>query len=274
MLNELFAPELSLIEQGLEKALPMPQQAALKPLWESMHYSLCSGGKRFRPLLSLLTARALGHQPEFVLPFALAVEMIHTYSLIHDDLPVMDNDDIRRGKPTNHKVYGEAMALLAGDALLTKAFEVAASSSPKSGGVVAALAKAAGDMGMVGGQVMDIQLEKPNKEQLQTIHNLKTGALIEVSVTGSATLCEASRNQSEALKKYAAGLGFAFQLADDIQDHNSERPEEISFTTLIGVDETARLLKQVSDEARHALDGFSEDADSLRRMVNINLTRV
>jgi geranylgeranyl diphosphate synthase, type II len=218
----------------------------------------------------------LGQPEEKVLPIALAVEMIHTYSLIHDDLPVMDNDDIRRGQLTNHKVYGDALALLAGDGLLTMAFEVLAQA--KQGKVVEAiaqLARAAGPGGMVGGQVMDIQAAKNmSVEQLQKIHELKTGALIAVSVRGAALLCDADAKQILALEKFGNTLGFAFQLADDVQDHDADQPEAVSFTSLLGMGKTVELLMHASEQAIAALEPFGAAAQPLREMVLLNQSRI
>lgn len=275
MLTTRFRAELDALESYLRSTLhPMPH-AALERFWESMFYSLLSDGKRFRPLLSLLTARALGHKAETVLPLAAAVELIHTYSLIHDDLPALDNDDLRRGRPTNHKVYGEAMALLAGDGLLTCAFSLLSQSpSPHAITAVHLLSEAAGPRGMVGGQVMDIETQKPDLEILEQIHQRKTGALIRVSVEAAAVMCSATSEQRNALADYGAQLGFAFQLADDLQDYKVDAPEKISFVTLLGVDETRARLSQASEEALESLFIFPESADPLREMIALNARRV
>ena len=274
----VFAPELERIETALTKVLGEPQYQALAPLWKSMSYSLNSGGKRFRPVLSLLTAKALKKSSEQVLPIALAVEMIHTYSLIHDDLPMLDNDDMRRGQPSNHKVFGDALALLAGDGLLTAAFGVLAQSqSHQVGRALAELAKAAGPAGMVGGQVMDIAVANSNEvsvEHLKNIHELKTGALIAVSVSGAALLCEAKPEELKSLTHFGQLLGFAFQLADDIQDHKDDRPEKVSYTAKLGKAQTLKLLEQTSQQALAELNSFGAEADGLRQMVQFNLSRI
>ncbi|MFZ7945184.1 MULTISPECIES: polyprenyl synthetase family protein [Bacillaceae] len=193
---------------------------------ESMIYSLEAGGKRIRPLLLFATLDAFGINPEKGLPAAAAIEMIHTYSLIHDDLPSMDNDDLRRGKPTNHKVFGEAVAVLAGDALLTYSFEVVgklpndfASESTKLK-LVVEMAKAAGAEGMVGGQVADMEGEgkQLSLEELEYIHIHKTGKLLKYSVAAGAILAEASQSQLNLLSSFAHHLGIAFQIQDDILD--------------------------------------------------------
>lgn len=275
MLATRFRSELDALESYLRSALnPMPLEQ-LERFWESMFYSLLSDGKRFRPLLSILTAKALGQRPDGVLPLAAAVELVHTYSLIHDDLPCLDNDDMRRGRPTNHKVYGEAMALLAGDGLLTCAFSLL-SQSPSVHAITAVhlLSEAAGPRGMVGGQVLDIESNNPGLELLEEIHKRKTGALIRVSVEAAAVMCGATSEQRNALTEYGAQLGLAFQLADDIQDYNPEKPEKISFVTALGMDETQARLNRASEEALESLFIFPESADPLREMVSINTKRI
>ena len=195
-------------------------------LLESRRYSLMAGGKRIRPALALAFCRLFGGDPEAALPYACALEMIHTYSLIHDDLPCMDNDDLRRGKPTNHRVYGEAMALLAGDALLTDAFAMAADNPKLSGAVnaraVSILSRAAGSRGMVAGQVLDLLGEKsehrPDFDRLLQTHRLKTGALIRAAAALgvlAAGVDESDVRMRDALT-YAEGIGLVFQIVDDI----------------------------------------------------------
>jgi geranylgeranyl diphosphate synthase type II len=276
--SELFKPELELIETHLRSVVETQVACPLPPLrrfWDSLSYSLFTEGKRFRPLLALLTARALGRAPEAVLTLASAVELIHTYSLIHDDLPCMDDDDLRRGQPANHKVYGEAGALLAGDALLTLAFDILAQApSPRAAGAVALLAAAAGPAGMVGGQALDIECVRPNVELLGEIHRRKTGALIRVSVEGAAVLCGADGRRVEDLRRYGEHLGLAFQLADDLQDFDPEEPETVSFASLLGVPETLRRLESAGQAALAALESFPPEADGLRRMVRLNRERV
>jgi geranylgeranyl diphosphate synthase type II len=226
-------------------------------------------------LLSVLTAEALGRPPETTLALASAVELIHTYSLIHDDLPCMDNDDYRRGKPTNHKIYGEAGALLAGDALLTRAFDVLAQAPvPQAAQAVSLLARAAGAHGMVGGQALDIESAQPSVELLTEIHKRKTGALIAVSVEAAAVLCAAEPAQIQALSKFGGHLGMAFQLADDLQDFNPAKPEKISFASLLGVPATLKRLELESQAALATLSDFSAQAGGLRRLIELNRERV
>jgi geranylgeranyl diphosphate synthase, type II len=274
MLQGQFRAELEFVESYLRSALsPMPL-AGLEQFWESMSYSLLSEGKRFRPLLALLTARALGKPQESVLPLAGAVELIHTYSLIHDDLPMLDNDDLRRGRPTNHKVYGEALALLAGDGLLTCAFSLLSQSfSPHALTAIHLLAEAAGPRGMVGGQVLDIQAQEPSLEILEEIHKRKTGALIRVSVEAAAILCDATSEQQNALAEYGANLGLAFQLADDLQDYSPAKPEKVSFVNALGVEGTRVRLAKASEDALESLFIFPDSADPLRSMINMNTQR-
>ena len=198
----------------------------IKTLLESEQYSLFAGGKRIRPFLTLEFCRLFGGDERAALPFAAAVEMIHTYSLIHDDLPCMDNDDLRRGKPTNHKVFGYSTALLAGDGLLTRAFGVAASNpyvdSATAIAAVRALSDAAGEFGMIGGQIIDLygEKEKLSEEKLVKLHTLKTGALIKVCATMGCLAAGYGEDspECEAALEYAAKIGLAFQIIDDIMD--------------------------------------------------------
>ncbi len=278
MFNQVFKAELDLIDVHLRAITRFQALETLPELGrfsESLTYSLFSDGKRFRPLLAVLTARALDKAPEQVLPLASAVELIHTYSLIHDDLPCMDNDDLRRGRPTNHKVFGEAGALLAGDALLTMAFGILAQSpSPRAATAVALLSEAAGPRGMVGGQALDIEARKPTLELLKEIHQRKTGRLIQVAVEAAAVLCEAGTHQVQALRTYGELLGLGFQLADDLQDFDTDKPEKVSYVSTLGFPETIRMLEETSDKALASLSDFGNSADGLRKMIRLNRDRV
>jgi geranylgeranyl diphosphate synthase type II len=274
---ESFAAEIAAIEERLRQVLarsqacPLPQ---LEKFWESLAYSVFSPGKRFRPLLAVLTAKALGRSPEDVMPLACALELIHTYSLIHDDLPMLDDDDQRRGRPTNHKVYGDAMALLAGDGLLTLAFFVLTENPrPATAEAVRLLAEAAGIVGMVGGQVLDVEARAPEARLLEQIHRRKTGALIQVSVEGAAALLDAPADQRAALGRYGWNLGLAFQLADDLQDFDPQAPEKVSFVTSLGEAATRARLKQAGDEALKDLEIFGAAADPLRELIRGNFER-
>lgn len=247
---------------------------------ESMRYSLLQeGAKRFRPTLSLLTADALGVDRSLVLPFACAVECVHTYSLIHDDLPSMDNDDFRRGKPTNHKKFDEATAILAGDALLTDAFGIVAEAyveEPEAAvRSILELSRAAGSQGMVGGQAMDMAAKKKSFdfEDLRLLHLLKTGALIRVASVGAAIVAGASEEQIEDLSDYASSLGLAFQVADDILDYSQEHPESGSYCALLGPEKTRELLQELTDEALEAIIDWDEKAEALRELAQFNLHR-
>lgn len=247
---------------------------------ESMRYSLLQeGAKRFRPTLSLLTADALGVDRSLVLPFACAVECVHTYSLIHDDLPSMDNDDFRRGKPTNHKKFDEATAILAGDALLTDAFGIVAEAyveEPEAAvRSILELSRAAGSQGMVGGQAMDMAAKKKSFdfEDLRLLHLLKTGALIRVASVGAAIVAGASEEQIEDLSDYASSLGLAFQVADDILDYSQEHPESGSYCALLGPEKTRELLQELTDEALEAIIDWDEKAEALRELAQFNLYR-
>jgi geranylgeranyl diphosphate synthase type II len=210
----------------------------------------------------------------------LAVEFIHTYSLIHDDLPSMDDDNERRGLPTNHIVYGEAMALLGGDALLTESFNILATGfkdNPSVGlEVCRIVSEAAGAQGMVGGQAMDILLPEDghDQDQIQWIHKLKTGCLIRASVEAAAVACEATSAQRTNLTKFAECLGFAFQLADDIDDYDPKNPESTSYVNVYGLEKTASLLAQVTDEALSYLVNFGEKKKDLAYITEFNQQRI
>lgn len=251
-------------------------------LYDAMNYSLLAGGKRIRPVLMLETCRLCGGEPEHILPFAGAIEMIHTYSLIHDDLPCMDDDDLRRGRPTNHKVYGEATAVLAGDALLTAAFEWMLDPSvelPPQRVLEAAgvLARAAGAQGMVGGQVLDMAGEghAMGLTEVEELQRLKTGALIRAAAEMGCVLAGGSEEQRKAVCRYAERLGLAFQIQDDILDvvgdevtlgkpvGSDAKSEKNTFVTLKGLDECRCLVDKLTDEAVEALSLFGEEGESL-----------
>lgn len=256
---------------------PQPQ----KPLYESITYSLLAGGKRLRPMLAFEFCRICGRDWKQAAPFAAAVEMIHTYSLIHDDLPCMDNDDYRRGRLTNHKVYGEAMAVLAGDALLTDAFAMAARAElPQPEQMVraiAVLAECAGSNGMVGGQVLDIMSEEREltEQEVLDIQSRKTGCLIHAACALGAIAGGASQQQYEAACRFAAGLGLAFQIRDDMLDVIGTQEElgkatgvdtqKNTFVRLYGLEKCEELVQKYTDYALDALSAF-EDTDQLRQL--------
>lgn len=280
--EQVMAAKAEAVDKFIEAyfaQMNLPLGPAVQELKNSMHYSATNGGKRFRPVLSLLVADLLKKEAQSVLPFAVAVEMIHTYSLIHDDLPCMDNDDFRRGSPTNHKVYGEDFALLAGDALLTEAFLIIAEAYSQRGSLAAQLTRllseAAGVRGMVGGQAIDLRAGQKvfSKEELTHLHSLKTGALIRVAVEGAALIADASPAEILALRNFGAGLGLAFQIADDILDHGEKDQDVRSFTGILGLEKTRALLQEISQEALKDLHQVSEAAPMLEYLIHYNQSR-
>ncbi|MFE1626741.1 polyprenyl synthetase family protein [Brevibacillus reuszeri] len=266
--------KIDFIEDNLVPALE--QQGVPSSLYESMKYSLMAGGKRLRPMLVLAVLEALDKPIERGIPFAVALEMIHTYSLIHDDLPAMDDDDLRRGKPTNHKVFGEATAILAGDALLTRAFSYIAEqygeraddvSAKTTVNLIAELGKRAGATGMVGGQMADIEGETKqlDLEQLEFIHRHKTGDLLIAALRGGGYLAEATEAQMDALTRYGVCIGLAFQIKDDILNVEGDAAElgkavgsdadrqKATYPSLLGLAKSKERLVALIDEARAAL---------------------
>jgi geranylgeranyl diphosphate synthase type II len=255
------------VEGELERSLP-PDDAWPQTIHRAVRYSLLGGGKRVRPVLTLAAGEAAGGRREEVLPLACAVEMIHTYSLIHDDLPAMDDDDLRRGQPTSHRVFGEAVAILAGDALLTRAFHVLAEIPADWDDVrlrrrvraTAVLGEACGTTGLIGGQVMDLESEGRtiDADALETLHRAKTGALLTACVRGGAILGGADDETLERLSRYASAIGLAFQVVDDILDA-TEHAEQLGKTA--GKDAAAGKATYVSV---HGLERAREMAAELR----------
>jgi geranylgeranyl diphosphate synthase, type II len=274
---------LQLTNQGLRPDVRAMQTipAGLDQLLESVRYSVLQpGGKRFRPVLAMLVAEAMGFSSERVLPYAAAVECVHTYSLVHDDIPAMDNDDYRRGQPTNHKVFGDAVAILAGDALLTEAFYLISSSYRAEPAAcvhaIEELSLAAGTYGMVGGQAIDLR-SKANEisfEELQTMHRLKTGALIRAAAVGAAHICFATQDQVQQIRSYSTALGLAFQVADDILDHTPDKPEPGSYPALLGVDQTKAHLHDLTERCLAAIESWGNKAESLRELARFNRMRL
>lgn len=277
--------EAALLEElGVESAL-VPQLA------DSMRYSLMAGGKRLRPILVMAAADAVGARGTDFVQAACGIEMIHTYSLIHDDLPAMDNDDYRRGKLTNHKVYGEALAILAGDALLTQAFEVILRQQGVPAEVLVQVVRemsvAAGPNGMVGGQVIDMLSEgkRISLEELRRMHMGKTGALFRAAIRSGAILGGADAARLEALTTYADCFGLAFQITDDILDvvgdeavigkpvGSDERNDKSTYVTLISLEEARELAAETVAKALKALELFGREADFLRELVQMLLER-
>ena len=267
----------------------MKSVEAPKVLLESMNYSLKAGGKRLRPLLVLATLKSFGKPEELGIPVACAVEMIHTYSLVHDDLPSMDDDDFRRGKPTNHKVYGEAMAILAGDALLTHSFEVMEDllnldvKPMKVVTLMKELAKAAGPRGMVGGQVADMEGEgaQLSLQDLEYIHRNKTGKLLGYSIVAGAILGDATEEQISKLEQFADHLGLAFQIRDDILDIEGDaskigKPvgsdtlnEKTTYPSLLTMNGAKEKLEYHINEAKHILADIPLESDLLVQLCDL-----
>ena len=242
-----------------------------KPLFEAMEYSLLAGGKRLRPIFAFEFCRMCGTDWKKAAPFAAAVEMIHTYSLIHDDLPSMDNDDLRRGRPTNHKVYGEAMAILAGDALLTDAFAVAAQADVSAmATAIGVLSQCAGSLGMVGGQVLDIMSEQRQltEQEVLDIQSRKTGALINAACVLGTLAGGGSEAQLEAAAKFASLLGLAFQIRDDMLDVIGTQEEmgkgvgtdavKNTFVRLYGLEKCEELVQKYTAQAIETLSVFDD----------------
>ena len=283
----------NVVDHYLETHLPDPRTPPAI-LHEAIRYSLLAGGKRIRPILTIATAEAIGHAPASLLPVACAFEFIHTYSLIHDDLPSMDNDDFRRGRPTNHKVYGEALAILAGDGLHAMAFEwcsradlVTDLDPLRQVRIIEELALGAGNTGMVGGQVLDIQSENQPVDLagLQTIHVHKTGKLIRAAVRVGALLSGAGVTQFEHLTGYAEDIGLAFQITDDVLNVTGTREElgkdartddargKQTYPSIYGLEASARLAQECADRAIGRLDGFDAKADPLRAIARYIVDR-
>jgi geranylgeranyl diphosphate synthase, type II len=271
--KQYMTDRTALIEQALRDSLPA-EWVVPQPLRESMNYSLMNGGKRIRPILVLAAAEALGGSYEVAMPVACAIEMIHTYSLIHDDLPAMDNDEYRRGKLTNHMVYGDAMAILAGDALLTHAFYNIVQSHRKYGvsptqtlSIVEELSAYAGAKGMVGGQAADMLGEQgmTKLEELEYIHMHKTSDLIVFSLRAGARIMDATEEQLQALTTFGYGIGLAFQIQDDILDligdetklgkqvNSDVKQGKVTYPYFIGIEASIQKVTQLTEEAKAAI---------------------
>ena len=271
-LPKLFERYREQINSYLERVLPSADTAPV-PIYRAMRYSLFAGGKRLRPTLVLLTCESLGENPEKLLPVAAAVEMIHTYSLIHDDLPSMDNDDFRRGNPTNHRVFGEAIAILAGDALLTAGLRIL-SEAPYSVDVrcslISALTKAAGTEGMIGGQVLDIQAESKvlSRVELEMIHGMKTAALIGFCATAPAMVLKKGENVQQALNQYGEFVGLAFQIIDDVLDVEGTKEslgktagkdrtaQKATYPSTLGMEESKTLASDLIKTATKSISPY------------------
>lgn len=276
------------INNVLEKFLPA-EDGQQRIIFEAMNYSVRAGGKRLRPMLMEETYHMFGGSSAVIEPFMAAIEMIHTYSLVHDDLPAMDNDEYRRGKKTTHAVYGEAMGILAGDALLNMAYETAAKAfdmevaDARVARAFTVLAKKAGVYGMVGGQVVDVESEKSDdcpitREKLDFIYRLKTGALIESSMMIGAILAGASPDEISRVEQIAAKLGLAFQIQDDVLDVTStlevlgkpvgsdEKNNKATYVTFEGLDKAVSDVERISKEAEEQLDDLEYDDAFLKEL--------
>lgn len=284
MLQQILGEGQQRTDEALERLLPGPDQRP-ESIHRAMRHSVFAGGKRLRPILCMETARMVaGAMPEGIEELGSALELLHTYSLIHDDLPALDNDDLRRGKPTCHVVYGEAIAILAGDALQTQAYEVLARlkcSAEARVKIIAEIARGTGTIeGMIGGQVKDLEAErqKPDAATLEYIHRSKTGALITASIVSGALYAEASPNQVEALRNFGRSIGLAFQIVDDVLDvtQSSEQlgktagkdtaSEKATYPALFGIDESIRKADALAAAACNALDPFGSRADTLKEL--------
>jgi len=283
----------ALVDSALEDNLSGGQNDP-PVIFQAIRYSLLAGGKRIRPILCLAAAEVVGGKAEAVLPAACALEMIHTYSLIHDDLPAMDNDDFRRGRPTSHKVFGEDIAILAGDALLTEAFRLLTSRENMPGipperllDVSCEIAEAAGHRGMVGGQVLDIRAEGEavGLETLYAIHRRKTGALLRVSIRAGAILAGAGEEALAALSDYGGKIGLAFQIADDILNVEGDplllgkgtgsdaARGKVTFPALMGIDASRAQAAELVMDAIASLASFDDRAAQLRAIAQYILER-
>ncbi len=293
-LKEYLQSEATRIDAALDGFLPRESELP-HSIHQAMRYSVFAGGKRVRPILMLAACRAVGGDSERVIPAACAIEMIHTYSLIHDDLPAMDNDDFRRGNPTCHKVFGEAIAILAGDALLTEAFRLISSPALMVGGapegvlaVIHEIATCAGSYGMVGGQVVDMESEGDDAIDLATvqyIHTHKTGALLKASVVAGALLGGATAAQLAAITRYGEAAGLAFQIADDILDIEGTTEQigkdagsdvargKATYPLVLGLAAARVEAVAMMDEALRALEPFGAEAERLREIARFIVQR-
>lgn len=284
-MKEQLKKYTDIVDKQLDKYLALkdnPQGI----IYEAMRYSVFAGGKRLRPVLMLLTCEMCGGDINEVLPFACALEMIHTYSLIHDDLPAMDNDDLRRGKPTSHKQFGEATAILAGDALLNKAFEVVSqysgNNSDRAIKAINILAVSSGTEGMIGGQIVDMQSEgrKITLDELRYLHLNKTGAIIRSACKIGAVMSGADSVKIKAVDEFSKNLGIAFQIQDDILDVTGTEAElgkpigsdaeegKNTYVSLLGLQKSKDMSEEYSKKAKQALDIFGEKANTLKELTD------
>ena len=280
------------VESLLKEYMPS-EEGYQKTIMESMNYSLSAGGKRLRPILTMEACKVVGGNVEDAIPFAMAIEMIHTYSLIHDDLPALDNDDLRRGKKTNHIVYGEDMAILAGDALLNYAFEVMLSNSIDKDNpnkyikAMNEIVKSAGIYGMIGGQVVDVQSENQQipKDKLDYIHKNKTAAIIIGCMRAGAIIGDATKEQLDNITKYAQNIGLSFQIVDDILDIVGDESKlgkkvgsdienhKSTYPSLIGLEESKLVAYELIKEAKNSIETIGKDTKFLSDLADYIIDR-
>jgi len=291
MLKQTLEEGQRLADAALERLLP-PAAEHPSVIHRAMRHSVFAGGKRLRPLLAMEGARLIaGALPEGVDELGAALEMLHTYSLIHDDLPALDNDDLRRGQPTCHKAFGEAMAILAGDALQTRAYEVLARlrcAADRRVRIIEEIARATGTIeGMIGGQVMDLEAEhtRPDAKTLEYIHRSKTAALITASVVSGGIYAGASEAEIDKLRQFGRAVGIAFQIADDVLDvtQSSEQlgktagkdvaSEKVTYPALFGIEESLRKADELVDSGCAALDSFGARAETLKALARFLVER-
>ncbi len=292
-LDELMRVYQTRVDNALDRFLPTAEQTPTK-LHEAMRYAVLGGGKRIRPVLAYATAECFGADLAKVDSAACAVELIHCYSLVHDDLPAMDNDDLRRGRPTCHKVYGDAMALLAGDALQCFAIEILSHQCENNAEalthlkMIATISSASGSTGMAGGQAIDLASvgKSLSKEELEQMHRLKTGALIEASVCVGAIAGQCDENTLEKIKQYAQCIGLAFQIRDDLLDIESDtetlgKPQgsdqkhsKPTYPSILGLDGARKMALEMHESALGALRDFGEEVDPLRWLSDYIVKRV
>ena len=290
--KQCLKEKASFVEKVLKEYMHK-EEGYQKTVIEAMNYSLSAGGKRLRPILTLEACKIVGGNEDEAIPFAIAIEMIHTYSLIHDDLPALDNDDLRRGRPTNHKVYGEAMGILAGDALLNYAFEVMLAGSinkenpEKYLKAINEIAKGAGIYGMIGGQVVDVESENKQieKEKLDYIHMNKTAAMMVGCMRAGATIGGANSEQMEEITKYAKNIGLSFQIVDDILDIVGDEAKlgkkvgsdienhKSTYPSLLGLDKSKEIAHNLIDEAKKSIEKLSDDVDFLKGLAEYIIDR-
>ena len=288
-----IAEKKGFIENWLEQHVPEAELSS-SGIYRAMRYSLLAKSKRIRPILALAVTESLGGKSDQVLPFACSLELIHTYSLVHDDLPAMDNDDVRRGQPSNHKVFGEAMAILAGDALLTHAFFLMSSPQIVSDLspdlvllIIQEISKAAGIQGMISGQVMDMEYEGQtvSLSQLETMHSCKTGAMILAAIRIGGLVAGASSEHMEKLGLYGRHIGLAFQIIDDVLDieghaellgktkGKDRTAQKATFPLVLGLEESKECARQHYLQGVQALEGFGERGEILRDLAKFIIYR-